>query len=189
MKEKTKKMVVGGFFAFLMVASVVGFAVNFVAAPTNSLDYYDHRFTITPQNTFKLDLDGQTREFLFFPGDIESVTLPESTKELFEKAVVTVTYDPESELKETLAEAQYYFETQLDEKLVIERALTNSTGTALSEKSCESATEEQPIIMLNPTNESGITLENNCLKINAIDNYDLIQQTERVIYTILGVME
>ncbi len=188
MEEKTKKMVVALFFAFLMVASVVGFAVNFVSQSSNVLEYHDYKFKVN-QNSFETEINGQPKEFLFFPGDIEWIELPEGTKELLESAVIAATYAPNSTIVEQLAEAQYYLESQLTDKLVIERTLTNSTGTSLPEKDCSSATAEYPVIKLQDADNTSIILENNCLIISASNFYDLMQQTERVVYSAFGVME
>jgi len=104
------------------------------------------------------------------------------------KPVLTVTYDRESDIADNLGEAQYYFELQLGDDKVIERAVINDDDV-LPKKTCDDATEAQPVIEIRSSESSSIVAEGNCIKVNALDAYDLYQQTERIIYASLGVIE
>jgi hypothetical protein len=133
-------------------------------------------------------VNGVQRSFIFFPGDLEYIQIPDDVKTLLAKPSLTVTYDSNSTLSSNLGEAQYYFEVQLADSKIIERAITNNEGIELPQKSCADATEAQPVIELIESNQSIIKADGNCIKIQALDAFDLYQQTERVVYTILGVM-
>lgn len=180
-----KKVLIGLFFAFIMIFSIFGMVVEFLS-PEEKLEYGEYTFKIK-NNQFFTKINGIERGFLFYPQDLEYITMPEEIKMLLSSPVFTVTYNPQSDMAEDLASAQYYFEVQLQDK-VIERALTNNTDTSLPQKTCEDSTPENPVVELRQADESAITIDNTCIIIGAVDARDLYQQTERFIYTILGVM-
>lgn len=182
------KTVAGLIILFLMVSSIFGFVFSYGGGGgANTLQYGD--FTFRPvQNQLMVKIDGTDHRFVFFPADLEYIEVPEQAKSLLTAPVITVTYNPSANLSENLADAQYYFELQLEDAVIVERALTDSEGTSLPQKSCADATSSQPVIDLREANESNIIVENNCIVLNARDSYGLYQQSERLIYQMLGVM-
>ena len=182
-----KKMVMGLFIAFIMIASIFGVVFDRFVAPSQSYEYGDFKFRVY-NNQYIANINGKQHTFSFFPRDLEAIQVSDDVKALLDQPVLTVAYDPNSDMAEAFGEAQYYFEVQLDGKS-IERALTDNTNfTSIPKKSCADATSSQPVIELRKSNESGIVADKNCLIINSLDQYDLYQQTERTIYTALGVM-
>ncbi|VVB81075.1 Uncharacterised protein [uncultured archaeon] len=181
-----KKVWIGMFFAFIMIFSVFGIVMDSFRPATN-LEYKDYKFKVS-QNQFFTTIDGAEHGFLFFPADLEYITIPEDAKVILDVPVITVTYDPQSTMAQSLAEAQYYFEAQLQNKKVVERALTNNTDTTLPQKTCADATPAQPVIELALANESSITITKNCITLGAVDDTDIYKETERFIYFLLGVM-
>ena len=180
-------MWIGLFIAFIMVFSIFGFIIDFAIQPTTQkMEYGDYTFTQTQQG-YRAKVNGNEMLFLFFPGDLEYYTITDDTKQLLKAPVYTATYDPNSTIAPNLAEAQYYLEQQLQDIKYIERALTNST--TLPQKTCADATTAQPVIELLQANVTTIITENNCIKVKAIDPYDLYRQTERIIYEILGIIK
>jgi hypothetical protein len=180
-----KKVWIGMFIAFIMIFSVFGIVIDSIR-PASKIKYNEHTF-VAKENQFFTTINGAEHGFLFFPADLEYITIPEEAKPILEMPVITVTYDPQSSIAQNLAEAQYYFEVQLQNK-VVERALTNNTDTTLPQKTCADATPAQPIIELQLANESSITITNNCIVLGAVDAPDVYKETERFIYFLLGVM-
>ena len=181
-----KKVWIGLFIAFVMIFSVFGVVLD-AMRPSQKLEYNDFEFKFK-DNQYFTKIDGVEHGFLFFPGDLEYVNVSVEMKSLLSAPVVTVTYDPQSSIAEDLATAQYYFEAQLQGVKVVERALTNNTGTSLSQKSCADATDALPVVELRLAGESSIVLDNKCIILSAVDARDLFQETERVVYSVLGVM-
>ena len=174
------------FIAFVMIFSVFGVVLDSFR-PARKLDYNDFKFTVKDNQVFTV-IDGVEHGFLFYPADLEYITMPEEVKALLSAPVFTVTYDPQSPIAEDLASAQYYFEAQLDGVKVIERGLTNNTGTTLPQRTCADATAVQPVIDLRSADESSITIDDNCIILNGVSARDIYQETERFIYVLLGVM-
>lgn len=184
------KTIMGLFIAFIMVASIFGVALDYFATGggTQTLEYGDYTFRPV-QGLYQTTLDGKTVQFNFFPQDLEYIQVPENVKTTLQSPVLTVTYDPASPITNGAAQAQYYLETQLDGKTIIERAVTNNSNyTTLTQRTCADATPTQPVLAFTYANHSGFSLDNNCITLNAVDDYDLFRQTERALYTILGIM-
>ena len=183
-----KKVVIGLIIAFIMVSSIFGFVADYASRSVSKIKYGDFKFKIVNQQ-YITKINGKEHTFVFFPRDLEYMTISEDVKKLLAAPVLTVTYDPKSSLAEKEAEAQYYFETQLDGEKVIERALTNNEGTELPQKSCADATPSQPVIELRKGDAFGIKAEGNCIMVMSADALELYQETERIIYMVLGVMQ
>ncbi len=182
------KKVMGVIIIGLMVLSTVALViVDLAVGPSGSLKYNGFKFQPV-SNQFIAKINGEEHRFLFFPGDIEFIQISSEVKALLEKPVLTVAYNPNSSIAQNLAEVQYYFELQLKDDKVIERALTDNTNTELIQKSCSDATDAQPVIYLEQGNVSKLVADGNCIKLTALDPYDLYQQSERIIYHVLGVI-
>jgi len=183
------KLVMAVFIIFVMVSSIFGFIFGFGGSSpgVQKIKYGDFKFRVV-NDQYITKINGQDQRFLFFPGDVEYIAITGEVKSLLDQPALTVTYNPKSGIAENLAETQYYFESQLKDKS-IERALTDSEGTSLPQKSCADATQQQPVILLKKGDLSSIETENSCIIITALDSYDLYQQVERIIYVSLGVMQ
>lgn len=184
----SKKLIGLGIIGIMILSTLALVVVDYASNSSGgTLKYNGYKFTLVEQQ-YRAKVNGVQRSFIFFPGDLEYIQIPDDVKALLAKPVLTVTYDPNSALSSNLGEAQYYFEAQLTDSKIIERAVTNNEGVELPQKTCADATETQPVIELLESNQSIIKAESNCVKIQALDAFDLYQQTERVVYTILGVM-
>ncbi|MEM3154440.1 MAG: hypothetical protein QW165_02615 [Candidatus Woesearchaeota archaeon] len=184
---ETKKIIGLGIIAIMILSTVALVMVDFAVGPSSTFKYNGFKFRqMDGQLTAKID--GQQRVFLFFPGDLEYIRIPEDVKSMLQKPVLTVTYDPNSTLSPNMAEAQYYLEVQLQDRKIIERAVTDNDGIELPQKTCAEATEAQPVVEFIESNTSVIKAVGNCIQVQALDAFDLYQQTERLVYSILGVM-
>ncbi len=182
-------MIIGLVIAFLMVSSIFGFVLDYAtrSPSVKKVKYGDFTFKLANEQ-YVTKINGDEHKFVFFPGDLEFIQLSDDVKSLLGKPALTIAYDSNSDIAENFGEAQYYFETQLQGKKSIERALTNNEGTELPQKSCADATAEQPVVELRKGEVSEIRADGNCVVLSALDSYDLYQQTERLIYVMLGVM-
>lgn len=185
-----RKKIAGIVIAGIMILSILGVVLdrNAPSSQAKQAPYGDYKFKPTQQG-YTTKINGRDYIFFNFPGDIEYYLVSDEVTQLISAPVYTVTYDPNSNISQNLAEAQYYMELQLADVKSIDRALTNSTDTALPQKTCADATTAQPVILLQQGKESTITAKNSCIIVQAMDPYDLYRQTERIIYTALGVMK
>ena len=180
-----KKMFAGGVIAFLMIVSVFAFSLDFIDNSNAKLDYNGFTFRPTPEG-FVSSMNGIERVFLFFPGDLEFIEINSS---ILEKESIIVSYDPDSDLREALATAQYYIEEQLKDVKAVGRALTKESDTGLSKRDCSDASGESSVIVLLSGDNSSISSSDNCITVKVIDAYDALQYSERIVYSALGVMK
>jgi hypothetical protein len=183
-----QKVAVSLFILFIMIFSAFGLVLYYATPPNPPLEYNGFKFTVLPSG-FKSKIDGVDRQFLFFPQDIEYVSLSDEVKSALNRPVWTVAYNPQDVRNSTLGEAQYYLEFHLSDKKTIERALTNVTTESLPQKSCADATEAQPVVLIEFANETGVFVDNNCVRISSLSDLDLVRSVERVVYHVLGVMK
>jgi hypothetical protein len=188
--EKQKKAVVGGFIVFIMVFSIFGIVMNYTMNDTQQRDYEYYNFTFKTTNEgLSTEIDGKEYTFLILPTDVDFYEVPDQAKQLLKQPMFTVTYDPASYLAEAMAEAQFILEQQLMPEKVIQRALTNNSGTQMLQANCANATKGEPVIEFRESEETLIEVKDNCLILNAVDQYDIIRQEELIRYVILGVIE
>jgi len=186
LSEQQKKMLVGGFIAFIMVFSIFGFVLNYSVTNTaNTYEYLDHTFKAT-QDGYTTTIDDIEYTFYLLPSDVDSYAISEAAKSLLGANAYAVTYDPKAEYPELLAEAQYIFEQGLNVKIT--RGLTDNNGTALPNITCADGTSDMPVIYFTQANETQITHDGACIKAQFLDQYDLLRQEELLRYLILGVI-
>lgn len=182
LSEKQRKAIVGGFIVFIMIFSVFGFVMNYAFSPSEEHQYGNYTFKQTNQG-FVTKINGRDYVFFLLPQDVTDYPV-EGDLSIFDNEVISVTYDPKSNYAERMAEAQYLLEQGTDR--IIERGLTDATGTMLKNVTCENT--QNPVILMEEANETLTIIEGNCIKIKFVDEYDLIGQEERIRYEILGIL-
>jgi len=187
MKKKTLMAI---FIVFIMIFSVFGFMMNYVFGPGENFTYNDIKFSATEQGV-KAKINNVKYTFIFAPQQVEWISMPKKTaQQLQNTKYIAITYNPESKFATTMAEAQFYLEQQLSNADVyVERGLTNNTEyPEIKQITCATATSEQPVLELRASNSTEIIVEGNCLIANAVEEREIYAVSERVLYTMLGVM-
>lgn len=188
LSEQQKKMLVGGFIAFIMVFSIFGFVANYAfMEASNTYEYLDYTFKATQTGDYTTTIDDTEYSFFILPSEVDSYEIGEGAKSLLEAESFAVTYNPASEYPELLAEAQYIMEQELP-GTKIQRGLTDNNGTALPQITCEDGTSEKPVIYFMQANETQIAHDGACVQVHFLDQYDLLRQEELIRYIILGVI-
>ena len=185
-----KKVLMGLFIVGIMVFSIFGFVISY-GSGQERLNYGDYKFTRT-QLGVQTKINGQKVLFNFFPTQVEDIPVDDQVKKLLkETKSLSVTYDPEDEWAQAMAEIQYYLEQALPElsDVYVERGLTDSTEYELDEIQCADATEKVPVLYLSHGETTEITFDNNCIIANAQAVQELYRINDRLQYIIFGVME
>ena len=191
-KKINTKLLIGGFIAFIMITSMFGVLFYGFKAPADEkINEYKGKTFKYRNRGFVTEINGQEVFFTTFPSELEDIKIDNLTKKLLQQDYFVVTYDPHSNLATEMATAQYkLFEERLKPiKKYVTRALTNSTETVLPEKTCADATEKNPVILLEYGNETIITSEENCVIAKGSSAAGIYQVSDRIVYTMTGVME
>ncbi len=186
-----KKTLMGLFIAFIMIFSVFGVLFYGFNQQTEERvqDYKGQKFVY--RKDFVTEIDGEKAHFVIFPAELENIKLDDKSKQLLKEYAFTVTYDPQSELASDMATAQYkLFEERLKPfKKYVQRALTDSQSTGLAEITCQNATSQNPVIMLEYGNETTITSEGDCIIAKGDSTMGIYEVSDRLVYQMLGVMQ
>jgi hypothetical protein len=191
-KTINKKMLVSLFIIAIMVLSAFGFMLSYQTNQAEKLDEYNgYNFKKTTQG-FMTEINDQKIYFDYYPGDLEQVNVSEDAKAILSKAeVLLVTYDPNSDFAESIAELEFDMEqkTQKTGRPYIAKGLTNATGYALPQITCNNATSETPVIYMKRGEKSEITSSNNCITLAAETESILNAFYTKTTYIIFGVMK
>lgn len=173
------KTIMGWFIAITMVLSILGVAFQYSGSQTTREQYNDYTFKSTSQG-WQTKIDGTKITFLTLPQQTEEILLDDNTKNLLSQEAFLISYDMNSSYVQDLADLQY----------LTEQTLNQAGKYAISSQSpCTNATSYQPAIYLAESNETLITLNNNCIILKSKQRGDAILQSQRILYQILGVMQ
>ncbi len=105
--------------------------------------------------------------------------------------MVYATSNPNSTYAESIAEVQFNLGRVLEEVMgiYVQNAFTSQTEHPLPVITCENASRVIPVITIEKSNTTQITAQGTCIIIEAKTKQDIIALYERLLYSILGVME
>lgn len=185
-----KKTIMGVVIAAVMVFSVFAVVLDRYGMNSGGHSYNSYTFT-QGTTTWQFDYKGKQLEFTFVPEQTEITNLTGDIAAVLKnnKAFI-VTYDINSTLATAMAQMQYKFEQVVNNNIqaYVSRGLTTETEYVLPKITCANATPTTPVIYLKEGDERKISLENNCIIAQAPDSSDVIAEGERMLYTMLGVM-
>ena len=181
------KNVIGIFFAALMIFSVFGVILS-TNTPTNRVEYNGVTFT-QGSGGWKGSVKGVTRLFVDLPGDVESLVLPAGAKEVLTSAkFMTISFDDADVSADVLGQVQAYMQQTLYTDVFTRGATLNGSNNSPA-ISCTNSTPQEPVIVLELGNQTSINIDHNsCLVITGVSPYDVVRGADRVMYTILGVI-
>lgn len=187
-----KKMLVSLFIIAIMVLSAFGFMLSYQTSQAEKLeDYSGHSFKKTAKG-YLTEVNSQKLYFDYYPGDLEQINITDDAKAILSQAeVLLITYDPNSDFAESIAEKEFDLEQKTGKtgKPFIAKGLTNTTGYALPKITCNNATAEMPVIYMKRGKKSEIKTDENCVIIEAETESILNAFYAKVLYTIFGVIK
>ncbi len=192
MKKKdkgfNKKLIMPLFIVFIMVMSVFGFMWG---SSRKKMEYNGFKFIQLENGGFMLKIDNSKVIFNYYPSELEWLNTTKGIKDLFNTPMVYVTYDPNSTHAETIAQIHFNIAQLLDETkgIYVQNAFTSETEHDIPVITCKNATLSVPVVKIEKANTTEITLEDWCVVVKAKDKQEMFGAYERLLYSILGVME
>jgi hypothetical protein len=187
-RRQRNKRIISWVIVILMVLSVAGFYVG--SADTTSVKYNGIKFTPTSRGVLAV-IDGNRYAFNYLPTQVEDIPRDPQLKQLLDKPVLAVTYDPASNYTDVLGAVQYYFQinyaTQFD--TFVQPGITTNTTFAFPLVTCANATATQPVLAFLEDNETRIIVDNNCIRAIGARGEDFLRMTDALILTKLGVLQ
>lgn len=182
----SKKNMVSLFIIIIMVSSVMGFIWG--RDSTDTQRYNGYKFLLK-NNRWILNVDkNKELSFNYLPQEVENINLSQDiVNSLSDKIEIDLTYDIDDDFAQTIAIAQQEMANNLN-NIYIRNGLTNETSYNIPIITCTNATEQIPVIYIQKSNQTSLSFDNNCIIIEAQNEFDISRIIDRIIYTILGIM-
>ena len=174
------------FIAFIMISSIIGFMYG---GQTDTFKYKDLKFKRT-QNQWSTVINNQKLVFNYFPADVEQINLSSDIITLLlNKPEIDTTSEINGTFSEEIALAQYNTALTLNNfNIYVRRGFTTNNTFNLPIITCEDATFAVPVLYFKQSNQTKVTLENDCIIAEARNNIDILRIKDRLLYSMLGII-
>jgi len=189
---KEPKILVSLFLASIMIFSILGFMMSYQTdTGTRAIEYNGYKLEQL-YDGIQIKVNNQKIMLTNFPEQVNHINLTPKVKHLLKNAqVFSITYDPETEYNEYLAEQQYDLSQNLEkiEKYTIAGIANNTEYPSIPQITCQNATPSLPVILFKEANITHIELNNNCIIANIGNINDAYMVGDLLFYQIAGIME
>ena len=186
-----KKTLMAWVIIVVMVLSVVGFVLVDTGPSETKKRFGDYTFYRTREG-WRSEIGGQEMFFNYVPDQVAQIAFDDKAKQILTTAVIlAVSYDPNDRSAQIMGELQYYVEQLLNEngRVFVLRGLTNTSAyPVLPELSCRNASQNLPVIVFEHANSTQVIAKDWCMMVQAATSQDLFLLTDRVLFTVLGVL-
>lgn len=192
-KEKKKKFWTNIFLAAMFVFVVVGMSLGGViggfGGGTN-LKYGDYKFYIKEgDNHYWTKIDGNEMPFYFLPSQVEHINVSSIiSNRLREAYLVMITFNPKDTVNLQAMEITRFDLSQHLGKVVYNGVLESSLEYNIPIITCENATAQAPVIVLNMSDNTSIQEVDNCIYLYARGT-GFLSLRDRLLYSYHGVIE
>ena len=188
-KESNQKQIIVYFIAFIMVSSIFGIMFSGYNSQSNSIKYKGIKFT-QQNNQWSTTINNQKLLFNYLPIDVEQITLNQDIKSaIYNKPQLDITSDVNDTFSEEIALAQYTIALALNNVNIYPRpGFTTNNKFNLSIITCKDATQAVPVILFKQSNQTKVSIKDNCIIAEAKNNFDILRIKDRLLYSILGVI-
>jgi len=181
------------FIAFIMISSIFGiifFGFGSSGSSSGSFEYNGFKF-VNRGNFWSTNIGGNEALFTYIPTNLELILVDNAAIDrLRNKPQIDTTSDFSDGLSEGIALANYQLGITLNNfNIFIREGFTNQTKENYMVVTCDAATEFVPVINFKSSNKTGISLDNNCIIVEASSNEEMVMLKDRIVYGILGVMQ
>ncbi len=178
------------FIAFIMLSSVIGYAI--FGGSTQKQKYGKYQFIRTDQG-WVTKVDNQKILFDYHPLEVESINLTQGIiNSIKNTSMIYLTFDPEQSYLEYIDLARF----QLTElfwtffNIYPENAITKpSLKYNLTVINCSNATATVPVLFFKQSNETGFYKKDNCILLQAKQGYEFLALKDRLLYGLLGIIK
>lgn len=178
------------FIVFIMIGTSFSF-VFFGFSGTDEVVKYNGIKFVKKTDRIEANINGRQAAFSFLPADVQTIPdLNGSIKILQNKFEIDTTYDLNSTYKEAIALANYQMGLTLaNYNIFIRQGMASNNTFNLPVIKCTDATSQVPVIYFREGNSTRIYSKDNCIIAEANSNQDFIRIKDRLIYSILGVIQ
>ncbi|MFH2027934.1 MAG: hypothetical protein ABIJ08_02235, partial [Nanoarchaeota archaeon] len=175
---------------FIMISSVFGVIFYGFGSQDTTLKYKNLKFT-REDSGWSTTINNQRVFFDYFPEELENINISSEIVDMLKnKYEIDVTSEINSTFKDTIALAEYNMAQVLNDILsVYLRPGFTQENEYLPAITCSDATLSVPLIYFIHSNQTSITLDGDCIIAEAINDNDFLRIKDRILYSILGIIE
>jgi len=190
-QEKRTSAIWALFIAFIMVSSVIGYAI-FGGGAAQKQSYGKYKFTRTEQGWFT-KIDNQKVFFNFHPLELENINLSQDIIDSIKNTnMLYLAFDPEQRYLDYIDLTRF----QLTEsfwalfQIYPESAVTSSSSKYnMTIINCTNATSTVPVIFFKQSNETGFDKQDDCIILQSADGFGFLRLKDRLLYGLLGIIQ
>jgi len=185
--DKRKQIILSIVLSAVMIFSAFGVMIG--SFTNNEMNYNGHTFEIKGSK-YVTKINGNEMEFDFLPPTTESINLSNDTaRKIKESYVLMITFDPSQESNLPVMELVRFDLSQKLGKIMISGVMSSSEQYQnFSIITCENATQQSLVIILNMSDNTSITDTGNCIYLNARGS-EFLRLRDRVLYSYYGVIK
>lgn len=191
MKERTSKIIMACFIVFIMVASTLGFVMNFSGnALGGNTIYYNGTNFQQLQNGYSAKVDEVELITNFFPSDIDYIQVsPEIISLIKNTPMLQITSNFSGNYSESIAYSAFELGKALEgKKIFAPVGFIQETGLKTSIVSCSNATQFVPVLYFKNSDTTKISLNDSCIIAESDDELGFVKLKDRLIYGVFGII-
>lgn len=184
-----KEVLWSGFIVILMVGSVFGIIFGGFNDSSESIEYKDYKLTASQKGWILKD-EGKNYLFSFDPKSLENLKVSDDAINMLKTSPqIDFTSDPDSAYKQVIAQAEYDILSVLSSKnKYSEIGFVSESEYDVPIFVC-SRESEIPLVYLKDGNETKIYTNGSCIIAQSSNSDNFFALRDRIIYSILGVMD
>ena len=177
------------FVGIIMVSSVFGVVFFGFGSNTQSMKYNGFKF-VNRGDHFSVKLAGNYALFTYLPQDVEGIKTENNAIDRLKNVLqIDITSDFNDTLAQPIALAQYQMGITLNNfNIFLRNGFTDNNESDFPAITCNDATQFVPVSYFKGSNETKISLKNNCIIAEASDGRDIIKVKDRIMYGIFGIV-
>jgi hypothetical protein len=187
-QKKKQNLILGGIIIFIMVSSALGYFGS--QGTAQRFEYKGLRFELLDSGMLKARLQDREFQFNYLPQSLENMSFNSSAlSPLLQTRLVYTTSASDSPMKAAIAEADYLLQRELFTLglYVVEGFTDNTTSRPVI--SCLNASAFVPVILFEASENTEVSLEDSCIIVRASSRLDFLALKDRMLYTLLGILE
>lgn len=189
--NRLSKILVLAFMGFTLIGMTFSFVFFGFNSGNAKANYKGLKFKLDRQNmVWVAKISNAYAGFSFLPNEVEDINISAKLKNLRNKFEIDATSNISDVNNGSIAGAQHQMGiTMQNYNVFIRRGFLSDNVYNISIINCSMATSAVPIIYFKTGNKTQISQDGDCIIAEARGGQDMIRIKDRIVYSILGVME
>jgi len=176
--------------ALILITSMLGVIFGGYNQPADEFEYNGYQFERV-QNKWLFEANGRTIQVDSYPSSVESINIsPQIMSSIKSTRMLFVSVPTQGTNLDYIGLASYELSEFLRQEglYAVAGISDDNTGYNLPLIDCTNATAPIPVVILQQSNQTSVTEQNNCITISARSGIDFIRIKDKIIFEFLGIM-